>query len=74
LLIPIIKGTFAVQYCTAREVDMKITAVTIKGLEEVLAQELRDLGAQDIEIMHRAVGFHGDKEILYKANFWLRTA
>ena len=74
MLIPIIKGTFAVQYCTAREVDMKITAVTIKGLEEVLAQELRDLGAQDIEIMHRAVGFHGDKEILYKANFWLRTA
>ncbi len=53
---------------------MKITAVTIKGLEEVLAQELRDLGAKDIEIMHRAVGFHGDQELLYKANFWLRTA
>lgn len=53
---------------------MKITAVTIKGLEEVLAQELRDLGAKDIEIMHRAVGFHGDQEMLYKANFWLRTA
>ena len=53
---------------------MKITAVTIKGLEEVLAQELIDLGAKDIEIMHRAVGFHGDQELLYKANFWLRTA
>ena len=53
---------------------MKITAVTIKGLEEVLAQELIDLGAKDIEIMHRAVGFHGDQEMLYKANFWLRTA
>ena len=53
---------------------MKITAVTIKGLEEVLAQELIDLGAKDIEIMHRAVGFHGDQELLYKANYWLRTA
>lgn len=53
---------------------MKITAVTIKGLEEVLAKELKDLGARDVEILHRAVSCHGDQELLYKCNFWLRTA
>ncbi len=53
---------------------MKITAITIKGLEEVLAQELTDLGAEQVTILHRAVQCHGDLELLYKCNFWLRTA
>ncbi|MGL5262196.1 MAG: THUMP domain-containing class I SAM-dependent RNA methyltransferase [Bacteroides sp.] len=49
-------------------------AKTFQGLEEVLAQELRELGANDIEIGRRMVSFSGDKEMMYKANFCLRTA
>ena len=49
-------------------------AKTLQGLEGVLADELKALGAKDIEIQRRAVSFKGDKKTLYKANFWLRTA
>lgn len=49
-------------------------AKTLFGLEEVLADELRNLGAADIKIYNRAVGFSGDKRMLYKANYHLRTA
>lgn len=51
-----------------------LIAKTVSGLEEVLADELHNLGAQNIEILHRAVGFEGDKELLYKANYCVRTA
>ena len=49
-------------------------AKTFKGLEEVLAQELIELGANDVEIERRAVRFSGNKAMLYKANLCLRTA
>ena len=49
-------------------------AKTFKGLEEVLAQELIELGANDVQIERRAVSFRGDKALLYRANFCLRTA
>jgi putative N6-adenine-specific DNA methylase len=49
-------------------------AKTLFGLEEVLADELRNLGGSDILIYNRAVGFSGDKRMLYKANYNLRTA
>ncbi|MBR6167610.1 MAG: RNA methyltransferase [Paludibacteraceae bacterium] len=49
-------------------------AKTFKGLEEVLAQELIELGANDVLIERRAVSFKGDKALLYRANFCLRTA
>ena len=49
-------------------------AKTFKGLEEVLAQELTELGANDVLIERRAVSFMGDKALLYRANFCLRTA
>lgn len=49
-------------------------AKTQQGLEEVLAGELTELGANDIEIGRRMVSFTGDKTLLYKANFCLRTA
>lgn len=49
-------------------------AKTMFGLEEVLAEELKMLGAQNIKIMNRAVGFKGDKGFMYKANLNLRTA
>ena len=49
-------------------------AKTFKGLEEVLAQELIELGANDVQIERRAVSFKGDKSLLYRANLCLRTA
>ncbi len=50
------------------------TAKTFAGLEEVLAQELNDLGASDVEIITRGVSFRGDDALLYKANYQLRSA
>ncbi|MBK7213267.1 MAG: RNA methyltransferase [Bacteroidales bacterium] len=49
-------------------------AKTIGGLEEILADELASLGGEDIEILNRAVSFSGDEALLYKANYWSRTA
>ena len=49
-------------------------AKTFKGLEQVLAQELIELGANDVLIERRAVSFKGDKALLYRANLCLRTA
>ena len=54
--------------------EFKIIAKTFQGLEEVLAKELIDLGANNVEIGRRMVSFTGDKEMLYKANFCTRTA
>ena len=49
-------------------------AKTFKGLEPVLAQELIELGANDVQMGRRAVSFKGDKALLYRANLCLRTA
>ncbi|MCF0208979.1 MAG: RNA methyltransferase, partial [Bacteroidaceae bacterium] len=49
-------------------------AKTFVGLENILAEELTNLGANDIEIGRRMVKFSGDKELMYRANFSLRTA
>ena len=54
--------------------EFKIIAKTFQGLEEVLAKELIDLGANNVEIGRRMVACTGDKEMLYKANFCTRTA
>ena len=54
--------------------DFKIIAKTFQGLEEVLAKEVTELGADNIEIGNRMVSFTGDQEMLYRANFCLRTA
>ncbi|MEW5844796.1 MAG: THUMP domain-containing protein [Bacteroidota bacterium] len=52
----------------------QMVAKTLQGLEEVLAQELKEIGADNIEVGCRSVTFYGTKETLYKSNFWLRTA
>ena len=44
------------------------------SLEEVLADELRALGAENIEVLTRAVEFEGDMRLLYRANYSCRTA
>jgi putative N6-adenine-specific DNA methylase len=49
-------------------------AKTLFGLEQVLAGELSDIGAADVKIYNRAVGFTGDRKMLYRANYRLRTA
>lgn len=49
-------------------------AKTFKGLEDVLAGELIELGANNVQIQRRAVSFTGDKRMLYTVNFCLRTA
>jgi putative N6-adenine-specific DNA methylase len=54
--------------------NFKMIAKTFFGFEEILAQELRVLGAQEVEIGTRAVSFKGDKGFMYKANLSLRTA
>ncbi len=54
--------------------QFELIAKTFQGLEEVLAQELTELGANDVQIGRRMVSFTGDKELMYRANFCLRTA
>lgn len=54
--------------------NFELIAKTFQGLEEVLAEELINLGANDVQIGRRMVSFTGNKEMLYKANFCLRTA
>lgn len=54
--------------------SFEMIAKTFQGLEEVLAEELTTLGANDIQIGRRMVSFTGDKQLMYKANFCLRTA
>ncbi len=51
-----------------------MVAKTFLGLEGVLADELRALGAEDVVEGNRVVAFKGDKEMLYRANFACRTA
>lgn len=54
--------------------EFKMIAKTFKGLEEVLAGELVELGANNVQLERRAVSFTGDKRLLYRANLCLRTA
>ena len=54
--------------------EFEMIAKTFQGLETVLATELIELGANNIQIGRRMVSFTGDKELLYRANFQLRTA
>ena len=54
--------------------NFRMIAKTQLGLEEVLAEELKQLGAMDVEVLNRAVSFVGDIGFMYKANLNLRTA
>ncbi|HUV00910.1 MAG TPA: class I SAM-dependent RNA methyltransferase [Bacteroidales bacterium] len=53
---------------------MKLIAKTLYGLEKVLAEELINLGAGNVEISNRAVLFDGDVAMMYRANYCCRTA
>ncbi|NDV65689.1 RNA methyltransferase [Bacteroides sp. 224] len=54
--------------------QFEMIAKTFQGLEETLATELTALGADEVQIGRRMVSFSGDKAMMYKANFCLRTA
>jgi putative N6-adenine-specific DNA methylase len=54
--------------------NFKMVAKTFFGFEDILAKELLQLGAQDVEQGVRVVTFKGDKGFMYKANLSLRTA
>ena len=56
------------------EENYRLIAKTLQSLEPVLTKELETLGATDIEEGRRMVSFAGSKEMLYKANYHLRTA
>ena len=57
-----------------KEENYSMVATTMMGLEDILAEELRLLGAQHINVLNRAVEFVGDVGFMYKANLNLRTA
>jgi len=57
-----------------KSADLEYIAKTFHGLEEVLAEELKEIGATDIKVLKRAVAFSGGQEVLYRANYQLRTA
>ncbi|MBR1766816.1 MAG: RNA methyltransferase [Bacteroidales bacterium] len=52
----------------------KMVAKTMVNLEEVLAEELRQMGALNVTVGARAVEFEGDMRLLYRANYCCRTA
>ena len=52
----------------------EMIAKTFMGLEPVLANELTQLGAKNVQVGRRMVSFTGDKEMMYRANFQLHTA
>jgi putative N6-adenine-specific DNA methylase len=49
-------------------------AKTLFGMENIVADELRSLGINEVSVLNRAVAFNGDKRILYRANYFTRTA
>jgi putative N6-adenine-specific DNA methylase len=55
-------------------VTQQFHAKTLKGLESVLADELKAIGANDVEPVNRGVNFSGSVAMMYKANLYLRTA
>lgn len=56
------------------ENNFTMLAKTLFGFEDLLANELTQLGAQDVKQGVRSVSFTGDKGFMYKANLALRTA
>lgn len=59
---------------TKKRTSFEMIAKTLPGLEEVLMKELSDLGAGSITPLKRGVSFYGDTELMYRANYHLRTA
>ena len=54
--------------------NLRFSAPCLFGLEGPLADEIKKIGATDIEASDGRVMFSGDMPILARANLWLRTA
>lgn len=54
--------------------EFEMIAKTFQGMEGILAEELTNLGANNIQIGRRMVSYTGNQELLYRSNFALRTA
>ena len=54
--------------------NFKQVAKTLFGFEDILANELRNLGALNVKPAVRMVSYEGDNGMLYKANIACRTA
>lgn len=67
------RGRVVADAATPRE-KFKMVAKTMVSLEEVLADELRQMGAENVQVLTRAVEFEGDMRLLYRANYCCRTA
>ena len=55
------------------EDNYQLITKTVAGLEDVLAEEIRNLGAKNVRVMHRAVICEGNKEMMYRLNYNVRT-
>ena len=63
-----------IKYLKKKTMEFELIAKTFMGLEPILEQELKELGAKDIKKGRRMVSFRGDQELMYRANFQLHTA
>lgn len=54
--------------------NFRLVAKTTSGIEKVLANEIKNIGGQNITLGNRAVFYEGDLKIIYKSNYLLRTA
>ncbi len=63
-----------VQYAAGMAAPQDYFATTAKGLEELLAAELADLGAARVEIGRAGVSFAGPLEVAYRTCLWSRVA
>jgi putative N6-adenine-specific DNA methylase len=63
-----------INYNYQHQGDFEMKVTTFFGLEEILANELQQLGGRNIEVFKRGVSVTGDLGFLYKANLCLHTA
>lgn len=56
------------------EDNYQLITKTVAGLEGVLASEIKGLGAKNVRVLHRAVLCEGNKEMMYRINYSVRTA
>ena len=54
--------------------NARFFATSAKGVESILAKELKELGVENLKTDSGGVHFEGSMETLYRANLWLRTA
>jgi 23S rRNA (guanine2445-N2)-methyltransferase / 23S rRNA (guanine2069-N7)-methyltransferase len=53
---------------------MNLFATTARGMEDLLAAELHDCGAEGVETIRAGVAFHGPLAVAYRACLWSRVA